>query len=67
MIECEGKKITPKEAAKKIIHEILTEAYQWSQNTWCGQEIEEKVTDREQILIHEQVRKLVLRINLRYL
>jgi hypothetical protein len=67
MIECEGKKITPKEAAKKVIHEILTEAYDWSQNSSCGQEIYEKVTDREQILIHEQVRKLVLRINLRYL
>ena len=67
MIECEGKKITPKEAAKKIIQEKLTEAYHWSQNTWCGQEIDEKVTDREQILISEQVKKLVRRINLRYL
>jgi len=67
MIEYEGEKITPKKAAKEIIHEILTEAYHWSQNTWCGQEIEEKLTDREQILISKQVEKLVLRINLRYL
>ena len=67
MIECEGKKITPKEAAKKIIHEILTYAYDWSENSSCGEEIYEKVTDREQILISEQVKKLVRRINLRYL
>jgi len=67
MIEYRGEKITPKKAAKEIIHEKLTEAYQWSQNTCCGEEIDEKVTDREQILISEQVKKLVLRINLRYL
>ena len=67
MIEYKGEKITPKKAAKKIIYEILTEAYDWSQNSSCGQEIYEKVTDREQILISEQVKKLVLRINRRYL
>ena len=67
MIEYRGEKITPKKAAKEIIHEKLTEAYQWSQNSSCGEEIDEKVTDREQILISEQVKKLVLRINLRYL
>jgi len=67
MIEYQGEKITPKKAAKEIIHEILTEAYDWSQNSSCGQEIYEKLTDREQILIYEQVKKLVLRINFRYL
>ena len=67
MIKYRGEKITPKKAAKEIIHEILTEAYDWSENTRCGQELDEKVTDREQILISEQVKKLVLRINLRYL
>ena len=63
----EEKKLHQKKAAKEIIHEELTEAYQWSQNSSCGEEIDEKVTDREQILISEQVKKLVLRINLRYL
>ena len=67
MIEYRGEKITPKKAAKEIIHDILTYAYDWSENSSCGEEVYEKVTDREQILISEQVKKLVLRINLRYL
>lgn len=67
MIEYRGEKITPKKAAKEIIHDILTYAYDWSKNSSCGEEVYEKVTDREQILISEQVKKLVLRINLRYL
>ena len=67
MIEYRGEKITPKKAAKEIIHDILTYAYDWSENSSCGEEVYEKVTDREQILISEQVKKLVLRINRRYL
>ena len=67
MIEHRGEKITPKEAAKKIVDEVLTEASDWSENSWCGEQISLKLTDREQILISEQVRKLIRRIHLRYL
>jgi len=68
MIECEGKKITPKEASKKIVFELLISNFRdWHINTARGGDIYQKVTDREFALIAKQVEKLVLRINRRYL
>ena len=68
MIEYEGKKITPKEAAKKIVFELLiSNSRDWHINTGRGGDIYQKVTDREFALIAKQVEKLVLRINRRYL
>ncbi len=64
MIKIHGKTVTPKQAAKLIIADGLSQSLTtWDGDTWPGEELAKVMTDREYDLVNDQVIKIWQRID----
>lgn len=64
MIVIDGKTVTPKQAAKLIIKDGLEQSLNgWDGDTWPGEELAKVMTQREWLLVNDQVHKIWRRID----
>lgn len=61
-IKIYGQKMTPKKAAQNIVADMLSQGLLWQSDTEPGQELVKVMTRREEILIEDQLRKILARI-----
>ena len=64
MIKIEDKKLTPKQAAKLIVEDGLVQSLtHWDSDTHPGEELARVMTQREWLLVRDQIIKIWSRID----
>lgn len=61
ILDLDGNRITPKQAAKKAIEEALDQI-DFKEEGWFGENLYRHTTDRERELVDDQIHKILRRI-----
>ena len=62
ILDLDGNRITPKEAAKQALEEALDQINH-REESWFGENLYRHTTDRERELVDDQIRKILRRID----